>query len=109
MHDVVCFVYVVSNSEDSMNALSVDARKMPIILLLDFFRRLPHEWCNKRSINGVVSKNEERTKGWSVLGVSDAIYQVLDFKHVTCTCKYWEGTGLPCGHDIMVLKHLKKN
>nr|KAJ0209128.1 hypothetical protein LSAT_V11C400161400 [Lactuca sativa] len=87
------------------------------------------EWCNKRRIEGgkpstvltewakkVVSKNEEHTTRWSVSGVSDAIYQVHDFKHggivdmrqETCTCKYWEGTGLPCGHVIMVLKHLKK-
>nr|KAJ0195675.1 hypothetical protein LSAT_V11C700383390 [Lactuca sativa] len=118
-----------SSSKHSMNALSVDARKMPIIPLLEFFRRLSQEWCNKRRIEGgkrstvltewaekVVSKNEERTAGWSVSGVSDALYEVHDFKHggivdlrqETCTCKYWEGTGLPCGHVIMVLKHMKK-
>nr|KAJ0187363.1 hypothetical protein LSAT_V11C900462780 [Lactuca sativa] len=121
--------YMTSNSVESMNALSVDARKMPIIPLLEFFRRLSEEWCNKRRIEGgkrstmltewaekVVSKNEEHTTRWSVSGVSDAIYQVHDFKpggivdlrQETCTCKYWEGTGLPCGHVIMVLKHLKK-
>nr|KAJ0193520.1 hypothetical protein LSAT_V11C800401390 [Lactuca sativa] len=59
---------------ESMNALSVDVRKMPIIPLLEFFRRLSQEWCNKCHIEGgkrstvliewaekVVSKNEERT------------------------------------------------
>ncbi|KAL7602833.1 hypothetical protein Lser_V15G19938 [Lactuca serriola] len=121
--------YMTSNSAESMNALSVDARKMPIIPLLEFFRCLSQEWCYKRRIEGgkrstvltewaekVVSKNEERTTGWSVSGVSDALYEVHDFKHggivdlrqETCTCKYWEGTGLPCGHVIMLLKHLKK-
>ncbi|CAI9279642.1 unnamed protein product [Lactuca saligna] len=116
--------YMTSNSAESMNALSVDARKMPIIPLLEFFRRLSQEWSYKRRIEGVltewaekvVSKNEERTTGWSVSGVSDALYEVHDFKHggivdlsqETCKCKYWEGTGLPCGHVIMVLKHLKK-
>nr|KAJ0224515.1 hypothetical protein LSAT_V11C100049030 [Lactuca sativa] len=121
--------YMTSNSAESMNDLSIDARKMPIIPLLEFFRRLSQEWCNKRRIEGgkrstvltewaekVVSKNEERTTGWSVSGVSDALYEVHDFKHggivdlrqETYTCKYWEGTGLPCGHVIMVLKHLKK-
>ncbi|XP_023762273.2 uncharacterized protein LOC111910670 [Lactuca sativa] len=124
-----CYDYMTSNSAESMNALSVDARKMPIIPLLEFFRRLSQEWCYKRRIEGgkrstvltelaekVVSKNEERTTGWSVSGVSDALYEVHDFKHgsivdlrqETCTCKYWEGTGLPCGHVIMLLKHLKK-
>nr|KAJ0208883.1 hypothetical protein LSAT_V11C400170200 [Lactuca sativa] len=120
---------MTSNSAESMNALSVEARKMPIVPLLEFFRRLSQEWCNNRHIDGgqrstvltewdekVVRKYEERTTGWSVSGVSDAIYQVHDFKHggivdlrqETCKCKYWEGTGLPCGHVIMVLKHLKK-
>ncbi|XP_023739446.1 uncharacterized protein LOC111887510 [Lactuca sativa] len=122
--------YMTSNSAESMNALSIDARKMPIIPLLEFFRRLSEEWCYKRRIEGgkrstvltewaekVVSKNEERTTGWSISGVSDALYEVHDFKHggivdmrqETCTCKYWEGIGLPCGHVIMVLKHLKKS
>ncbi|CAI9269929.1 unnamed protein product [Lactuca saligna] len=62
--------YMISNSAESMNALSVDAKKMPIIPLLEFFCRLSQEWCNKHRIEG--------------------------------------GTGLPCGHVIMVLKHLKK-
>nr|KAJ0196592.1 hypothetical protein LSAT_V11C700352910 [Lactuca sativa] len=109
--------------------LYVDARKMPIIPLLEFFCCLSQEWCNKRRIDGgkhstvltewaekVVSKNEERITGWSVSVVSDAIYHVHDFKHggivdmrqETCTCKYWEGTYFPCGYVIMVLKHLKK-
>nr|KAJ0191791.1 hypothetical protein LSAT_V11C800447320 [Lactuca sativa] len=75
---------------------------MPIVPLLDIFRRLSQEWCNKRRLEGV-RKNEERTTGWSVYGVSDEIYQVHDFKHGGI-----EGSGLPCGHVIMVLKHLKK-
>nr|KAJ0207898.1 hypothetical protein LSAT_V11C500268790 [Lactuca sativa] len=97
--------------------------------LLEFFCRLSQEWCNKRRIDGgkhstvltewaekVVSKNEEHTTGWSISSVSDEIYQVHDFKYggivnlrqETCTCKYREGIGLPSGHVIMVLKHLKK-
>ncbi|CAI9290521.1 unnamed protein product [Lactuca saligna] len=36
--------YMTSNSVESVNALSVDARKMPIIPLLEFFRRLSQEW-----------------------------------------------------------------
>ncbi|XP_042756596.1 uncharacterized protein LOC111896233 [Lactuca sativa] len=107
--------YMTSNSAEFMNALYVDARKIPIIPLLEFFCRkrstVLTEWAEK-----VVSKNEECMTGWSVSGVPDAIYQVHDFKHggivdlrqETCTCKYWEVTGLPCGHVIMVLKHLKK-
>nr|KAJ0203980.1 hypothetical protein LSAT_V11C500287470 [Lactuca sativa] len=86
--------YMTSNSVESINALFIDARKMPIVPLLEFFRRLSQEWCNKRRLDGgqrstvltewaekVVRKNEELTTGWSISGVSDAIYQVHDFKH----------------------------
>ncbi|CAI9298273.1 unnamed protein product [Lactuca saligna] len=71
---------------ESMNDLSVDARKMPITPLLEFFRRLSQEWWKRSTVltewaEKVVSKNEECTTGWSVSGVSDAIYQVHDFKH----------------------------
>ncbi|CAI9301272.1 unnamed protein product [Lactuca saligna] len=74
--------YMTSNSAESMNALSVDARKMPIIPLLEFFRRLSQEWCYKHRIEGgerstvltewaekVVSKNEERTTGCDLSGI----------------------------------------
>nr|KAJ0185232.1 hypothetical protein LSAT_V11C900480120 [Lactuca sativa] len=73
--------YMTSNSAESMNALFVDARKMRIIPLLEFFHRFSQEWCNRCRIEGgkfnsanewaekVVSKNEEHTTGWSVSGV----------------------------------------
>nr|KAJ0199934.1 hypothetical protein LSAT_V11C600318210 [Lactuca sativa] len=100
--------YMTLNSAESMNALSVDARKMPRIPLLEFFPLLLQEWWKRSTVltewaEKVVSKNEERTTGWSVSGVSDAIYQVHDFKHGGI-----EGTGLACVHVIMILKHLKK-
>ncbi|CAI9280984.1 unnamed protein product [Lactuca saligna] len=75
-----------------------------------------YDYKNSNSVESMNALSVDRTTGWSVSGVSDAIYQVPDFKHGgivdlrqdTCTCKYWEGTGLPCGHVIMVLNHLKK-
>ncbi|CAH1444967.1 unnamed protein product [Lactuca virosa] len=88
--------YMTSNSVESMNALSVDARKMPIVPLLEFFRRLSHEWCNKRHIDGgkrstvltewaekVVRKNEERMTGWcgvmlfATFGLDDSALDVI--------------------------------
>nr|KAJ0212437.1 hypothetical protein LSAT_V11C400209820 [Lactuca sativa] len=75
------------------------------IPILEFFRRLSHEWCNKRRIDGgkrstvltewtekVVRKNEERTTGWSVSGVSDAICQMHDFKHGVIMLTKWKRT-----------------
>nr|KAJ0189145.1 hypothetical protein LSAT_V11C800421730 [Lactuca sativa] len=56
-------------------------------------------------------------QGWPVFGVDNTTYQVHDFKsggivnlrEKTCSCKYWQLTGSPCGHVIMVLTHLKND
>ena len=63
----------------------------------------------------MVKKNKEGIQGWSVSSVDNTTYQVHDFKsggivnlrEKTCSCRYWQLTGLPCGHVIMVLMHLK--
>ncbi|XP_042752026.1 uncharacterized protein LOC122194831 [Lactuca sativa] len=63
----------------------------------------------------MVKKNKERIQGWSVSSVDNTTYQVHDFKsggivnlrEKTCSCRYWQLTGLSCGHVIMILTHLK--
>ena len=65
----------------------------------------------------MVEKTKDEIRGWSVSGVSDTVYQVHDFKsggivnlrEQTCSCKYWDLTGLPCGHVIMVLTYLRRD
>ena len=65
----------------------------------------------------MVKKNKEGIQRWSVSGVDNTTYQVHDFKsggivnlrEKTCSCRYWQLTGLPCGHVIMVLTHLKND
>ena len=68
------------------------------------------KWAEK-----MIEKSKDEIRGWSVSGVSDTVYQVHDFKsggivdlsQQTCSCKYWDLTGLPCGHVIMVLSFLR--
>nr|KAJ0202871.1 hypothetical protein LSAT_V11C500296500 [Lactuca sativa] len=56
-----------------------------------------------------------RSYGWSVSGLDIATYQVhkfksggiVDLRQKTCSCNFWQLNGLPCGHVIMVLTHLK--
>ena len=70
------------------------------------------KWAEK-----MVEKTNDEIRGWSVSGVSDTVYQVHDFKsggivdlrEQTCSCKYLDLTGLPCGHVIMVLSFLRKD
>nr|KAJ0217432.1 hypothetical protein LSAT_V11C300132820 [Lactuca sativa] len=77
-----------------LNRLEHIPRKRSIVLT---------EWAEKE-----VRKNEERMTGWFVSSVLDAIYQVHDFKHGGIVDLRQDRIGLPCGHVIMVLKHLKK-
>ncbi|XP_071708234.1 uncharacterized protein [Rutidosis leptorrhynchoides] len=42
--DRVRYAYLTSNSAESMNALSVHARKLPITMLLEFFRASVQQW-----------------------------------------------------------------
>ena len=70
------------------------------------------DWAEK-----MVKKTEGLSIGWQVAGVNEHVYEVTDFKHGaivdlrqgTCTCRYWQLNGLPCGHVIVVLSHLKKS
>ncbi|XP_023734142.1 uncharacterized protein LOC111882006 [Lactuca sativa] len=122
--------YMTSNSARSMNVVSNKARKLSILPLLEFFRSLMQKWFYKRRMaaeksttiltkwaEDMVKKNKKGIQGWLVSGVNNTTYQVHDFKsggivnlrEKTCSCRYWQLTGLPCGHVIMVLTHLKND
>ncbi|CAI9290613.1 unnamed protein product [Lactuca saligna] len=72
---------------------------------------------DKLIVNQTYNTKKERIQGWSVSGVDNTTYQVHDFKSSgivnlrenTYSCRYWQLTGLPCGHVIMVLTHLKND
>jgi len=45
---------LTSNSAESMNAMSKDARKLPVTTLVDFFRASLHKWFyERRTIAGI--------------------------------------------------------
>ena len=49
--------YMTSNSAESLNALSKDARKMPVLPLLEFFRRLMQGWFYNRHMEGGMTQH----------------------------------------------------
>ncbi|XP_071703982.1 uncharacterized protein [Rutidosis leptorrhynchoides] len=111
---------------ESMNALSVHARKLPVTMLLEFFKASVQQWFweHRNTADGLttpVTPYAERELGkinrksltWNVKPISKVKFEVMDMKKggkinlqdKTCTCKQWQFSGLPCGHVMAVARY----
>ncbi|KAI3761978.1 hypothetical protein L1987_52401 [Smallanthus sonchifolius] len=120
---------MTSNSAESINALSVNARKLPIIKLIEFFRESLQKWYyNRRQVGannqhpltrygqGKISKRISKSGSWRVSGIDQNKFEVddggkkgvVDLGNRTCTCNQWQLSGLPCGHVICVSRYLNQ-
>ncbi|XP_071729402.1 uncharacterized protein [Rutidosis leptorrhynchoides] len=120
--------YLTSNCVESVNSLSACARKMPITMILVFFRGLVQRWSFERRAVGEkyeklghiltpyaetkIYKRIRKSNMWKVYGISKTRYQVndgksnclVDMQTNECSCKQWTNSGLTCGHVIAVFK-----
>ncbi|XP_071714879.1 uncharacterized protein [Rutidosis leptorrhynchoides] len=124
--DRVRYAYLTSNSAESMNALSVHARKLPITMLLEFFRASVQEWFweHRNTADGLTTpvtpyaerklgKRNRKSISWTVKPISQVKFEVLDMKKggkvnlqdKTCTCKQWQFFGIPCGHVMAIARY----
>ncbi|GJX36553.1 transposase, MuDR, MULE transposase domain protein [Tanacetum coccineum] len=114
--------YMTSNCAESINALTKTVRKVPITMLMDYYRDLIQRWYFERRYTGedepavdelsrfAVEKVRHRmlkSVTWTVYGVDRfRVYQVRDNKrfHLVdlakreCSCRKWKLSVLPCGH-----------
>ncbi|KAK9065818.1 hypothetical protein SSX86_015219 [Deinandra increscens subsp. villosa] len=124
------FNIMTSNSAESMNALSVNSRHLPITKLLEFFRASVQEWYFERRQKAAEHPNQVLTDWatkkigkkiphcatWKVSGIDPTHFQVadrfrtglVDLDDRTCSCRVWQLSGLPCGHVIAVSRFLKQ-
>ncbi|XP_071694530.1 uncharacterized protein [Rutidosis leptorrhynchoides] len=124
--DRVRYAYLTSNSAESMNALSVHARKLPITMLLEFFRASVQQWFweHRNTADGLTTpvtpyaerklgKRNRKSISWTLKPISQVKFEVLDMKKggkvnlqdKTCTCKQWQFSGIPCGHVMAVARY----
>ncbi|KAD6795762.1 hypothetical protein E3N88_06658 [Mikania micrantha] len=124
------FNIMTSNSAESINASSRNARKLPITKLIDFFVSLVQKWYFERRQLGAknahhltkwaenkISKRIQKSKTWTVRGVDeyhfnvdDGIHRcIVDVFNKKCGCRKWQLSGLPCGHVIAVSVFLKQS
>ncbi|PWA93179.1 transposase, MuDR, MULE transposase domain protein [Artemisia annua] len=119
--------YLTSNSAESINALTRLVRKVPITMLMEYYRRLLQDWyCQRREkyidapeleltdwASMKVQRRMYKSENWEVRGIAlCAVYQVIDHhnSHIVdflkreCSCRQWQLSGLPCGHVCAVCR-----
>ncbi|XP_071718409.1 uncharacterized protein [Rutidosis leptorrhynchoides] len=106
--------YLTSNCVELVNSLSVSACKMPITMIMEFFRanyeKLGHILAPKAETK--IYKRIRKSNMWQVHGITSTRYQVYDGRYNClvdlecreCECKKWKHSGLPCGHVIAMCK-----
>ncbi|XP_071740184.1 uncharacterized protein [Rutidosis leptorrhynchoides] len=124
--DCVRYAYLTTNSAESMNALSIHVRKLPVTMLLEFFRASVQQWFweHRNTADGLTTpvtpyaerklgKRNHKSLTWTVKPISQVKFEVMDMKKggkvnlqdKTCTCKQWQFSGLPCGHVMEVARY----
>ncbi|XP_009590359.1 uncharacterized protein [Nicotiana tomentosiformis] len=92
---------MTSNIAESLNAVTKDARELPIVELLEYMRTLLECWTNEK----LLKANGE--------GFKDHIHTVIDgvkrfivcLQNKRCSCRQFQLDELPCAHALAALRH----
>ncbi|KAJ9557067.1 hypothetical protein OSB04_011681 [Centaurea solstitialis] len=117
----------VGISEESINAMSRFARRLPIVGLIEYFREFQQEWyfIRRRKAGELnhpltewaqlkIQKRIGKSAMWTVRGIGYGRWEVhgmdrgaeVDMSIRSCSCLKWQVSGLPCGHAIAVAKKM---
>ncbi|PWA50400.1 transposase, MuDR, MULE transposase domain protein [Artemisia annua] len=105
--------YLTSNSAESINSLTKNVRKVPVTMLIEYYRELIQQWYCDRRYNGEVNDRMIKSATWVFRGIRHGkIYQVRDSRSVhtvnltegECSCRKWQLSGLPCGYICAVAR-----
>ncbi|GJX18048.1 transposase, MuDR, MULE transposase domain protein [Tanacetum coccineum] len=122
--------YMTSNSVESINSLTKHVRKVPITMLMKYYRELIQRWYLERRFNNEdeppvdelsrwaaakVSKRNIKSANWIVTGIEHLkMYHVKDHKAVDVvdlskgeySCRKWKLSGFLCGNVCALSKVL---
>ncbi|GJZ58473.1 multidrug resistance-associated protein 5 [Tanacetum coccineum] len=106
--DKACDV-VENGISECFNAMIVDARRKPIINMLEDIRVLCMERLQKM--------REKQAKHWNVIPSGESRFEVrngyegfkVDERSRSCSCKGWQLSGIPCEHGIAAIYFLHKD
>nr|GFA26236.1 hypothetical protein [Tanacetum cinerariifolium] len=102
--------YMTSNSVESVNALSRRSQKLPIFMMIDWF-------IKSFATVAKLAQRIAKSATWTVRPAANYLYNVVDYyknatvdlNSRTCSCGQWQLSGLPCGHLIAVMRHLRQS
>ena len=120
---------VCNNLSESFNRTIKDARKLPLINMLEEIRRLAMKRNSRRrditsgcstqfppNIMEIFEQNRQASNHCTVIKSSESLYEVTEWdcsyvvclpeKH--CACNRWDLTGIPCQHAIYVINEHNK-
>ncbi|XP_009793013.2 uncharacterized protein [Nicotiana sylvestris] len=117
---------MASNIAESLNAVTKDARELPIFDLLEYMRTLLERWTNEKLLkmkgtftflgskfNKELENNRTLSQKLRVRASTDHIHTMLDgvkryivcLKNKKCSCGQFQLEELPCVHALAALRH----
>ncbi|KAL4576182.1 hypothetical protein LXL04_012271 [Taraxacum kok-saghyz] len=125
-----CCDAVENGISESFNASIVEARKKPIITMLEEIRVYVMERMYNQKVKGnkwdleicpsirkKIETMKEQQRYWDVIPSGDQQYEVkfshevyaVHLEHHTCGCRSWQLTGIPCVHAVAAILFLNDN
>nr|XP_009625561.1 uncharacterized protein LOC104116412 [Nicotiana tomentosiformis] len=117
---------MTSNIAESLNAVTKDARELPVVELLEYVRTLLERWTNEKLLNAkgtftylgkkynnVLEDNKILSQKMRVRASTDYIHTVIDgvkrfiicLQNKRCYCGQFQLDELPCPHALATLRH----
>ena len=118
--------HITSNIAESINAWLLDARKKPILAMLEQIRHQLMDWFAKRrlldtNVEGILVSIvaaqikhtlTTRARRYRVIPSNDMVFEVFSTETMssyrirldnsTCECTEWQMSGIPCGNAVAV-------
>ncbi|XP_075083265.1 uncharacterized protein LOC142167016 [Nicotiana tabacum] len=117
---------MTSNIEESLNAVTKDARDLPVVELLEYMRTLLERWTNEKLLNAKgmftylgkkynkeLEDNRTLSQKMRVRDSTDYIHTVIDgvkrfivcLQNKRCSCGQFQLDELSCAHALAALRH----
>ncbi|XP_075086096.1 uncharacterized protein LOC107765541 [Nicotiana tabacum] len=117
---------MTSKIAESLNAVTKDARELPVVELLEYMRTLLERWTNEKLLNGKgtftylgkkynkeLEDNRTLSQKMRVRASTDYIDTVIDgvkrfivcLQNKRCRCGQFQLDELPCPHALAALRH----
>ncbi|GJY97469.1 hypothetical protein Tco_0514379 [Tanacetum coccineum] len=90
------YKYMTSNYVESINSLTKHVRKVPITMLMEYYRELIQRWYFERRFNNEDEPPVDELSRWTAAKVGK----------INRKSANWIVTGLPCGHVCAVSREL---